>query len=328
MAQSKPPQLIFGTAAFGSEASPIQDGGAAAEVLRALKAHGVHRLDSGARYPPLQPGRAEQIIGETGDVGLKFDVDTKVYTDTRNDGSGDLTLEKINESCSASLKRLQTGKINVLHVHRADPATPLEEQIQGFKAQIDQGRCRAWGISNMSPEVLEKVLHLCEENNWPKPVCYQGQYNLITRGVETRLLPLLRAHGIAFNGYGPLAAGFLTGNLLANNTAGTRFDSSTKIGPIITKIYSQEDLFKAMARFQEALKKHDMTPNEVAIRWVAHHSMLSNEHGDGIIMGASRTEQAVQTMEYLEKGPIAEQDVLQLIEELWEGVKVVRGDML
>lgn len=49
--------------------------------------------------------------------------------------------------------------------------------------------------------MLEKMIQICEEKGWQKPSCYQGIYNLVSRGMESKLLPVLRAHGIAFNGY-------------------------------------------------------------------------------------------------------------------------------
>lgn len=45
------------------------------------------------------------------------------------------------------------------------------------------------------------MLRLCEEEGYHKPSCYQGDYNLITRGMETKLLPLLRDHGMTFNAF-------------------------------------------------------------------------------------------------------------------------------
>lgn len=58
-----------------------------------------------------------------------------------------------------------------------------------------------WGVSNFSPEVLEKMLNLCEEKGLQKPSCYQGEYNLVTRAMETKLLPTLRAHGVTYNAF-------------------------------------------------------------------------------------------------------------------------------
>jgi aryl-alcohol dehydrogenase-like predicted oxidoreductase len=45
------------------------------------------------------------------------------------------------------------------------------------------------------------MLKLCDENGWQKPRYYQGSYSLITRGMETKLLPILRSAGMQFNGY-------------------------------------------------------------------------------------------------------------------------------
>lgn len=101
------PQLIFGTASFGMDLTEFQDSQSVEHLLKNLQELGVHRLDSGARYPPMKPGRAEELIGETKELSGKFIIDTKVYTDTQTDGSGDLTSEAIESSLQASLKRLR-----------------------------------------------------------------------------------------------------------------------------------------------------------------------------------------------------------------------------
>lgn len=49
--------------------------------------------------------------------------------------------------------------------------------------------------------MLEDMLRQCEEKNLKKPSCYQGDYNLVTRGMETKLLPILRSHGITYNAF-------------------------------------------------------------------------------------------------------------------------------
>ena len=102
-----PPQLIFGTATFGMDLTEFQDLSSIQILLKTLRELDIHRLDTGARYPPLNPGRAEELIGKTKELGGGFIVDTKVYTDTRTDGSGDLTSEAIEKSVHASLQRLE-----------------------------------------------------------------------------------------------------------------------------------------------------------------------------------------------------------------------------
>lgn len=105
------PQLIFGTATFGMDMTEFQDPESVKRILSTAQELGVQRLDTGARYPPRNPGRSEELIGETTKTLLSdsssFTVDTKIYTDAQTDGSGDLTQDAVEASITASLKRLQ-----------------------------------------------------------------------------------------------------------------------------------------------------------------------------------------------------------------------------
>ena len=117
-----PPQLIFGTATFGMDMSAFQESSSVEPLLKIFGDLGIQRLDSGARYPPMKPGRAEELIGETKHLSASFTVDTKVYTDTQTDGSGDLKGAAIEKSMLASLERMQrpngVGPICISQVER------------------------------------------------------------------------------------------------------------------------------------------------------------------------------------------------------------------
>lgn len=107
------PQLIFGTASFGGPQTAFQDADDVKTLLQALQDVGIGHLDTGARYPPTNMGRSEQLIGETvKDDFAQFLVDTKVFTDAATDGSGDLTEEAIQRSVDASLERLQRSSVS------------------------------------------------------------------------------------------------------------------------------------------------------------------------------------------------------------------------
>lgn len=101
-----PPQLIFGTATFGMDMTAFHDVEAVKNMLRTVHSVGIQRLDTAPRYPPLSPGRAEQLLGDS-DLGGEFIIDTKIYTDTRNDGSGDLSHDAMQKSVDDSLGRLK-----------------------------------------------------------------------------------------------------------------------------------------------------------------------------------------------------------------------------
>ena len=107
------PQLIFGTASFGMDLTEFQDPQSVNSILNTLREISIHRLDSGARYPPMKPGLAETLIGQTKDLSHGFVTDTKVYTNTQTDGSGDLTGEAIEKSMLGSLQRLDRSKEGV-----------------------------------------------------------------------------------------------------------------------------------------------------------------------------------------------------------------------
>ncbi|KAI1104516.1 putative oxidoreductase [Jackrogersella minutella] len=327
-AETMPPQIIFGTAGFGMDRTEFQDAESVKAVLKTVQGLGIRRLDSGARYPPLNPGRSEELIGETAEISSAFAVDTKVYTDTRTDGSGDLTRDKIAKSTQGSLERLKRtegGGINVLHIHRADPATPLEEQIRGFNEQIELGHCKAWGVSNVPVPILSQMLSLCEQHNWRKPACYQGEYSIVSRGTETKLLPLLRAHGIRFNAFRSIASGLLTGNAVSGHAAGTRFGADNPLGGAMQRVFGAPDLTAAVKAFDAEARRRGTKPLEVAVRWIVHHSQLGDE--DGVVLGASRTAQIVEAVEFARKGPLDEA-LLTLVDELWDAVKETRGDII
>ena len=80
-----------------------------------------------------------------------------------------------------------------------------------------------------------------------------------------------------------------------------------------------------MRTFDDETKSHNLTPIEVAIRWIAHHSALTDE--DGIIVGASKTDQIRETVSMIEKGPLPE-EVLKTAEDLWSAVKGSRSEII
>lgn len=174
-----PPRLVFGTGVIGMDGMQFQTSDAVKQLLQTLQELGVTHLDTAARYPPFNPGRSEQLIGEAlNQTTNPFIIDTKVYTEL-GDGSGDLTRTNLQKSVVGSLERLKRPQgVNVLLAHRPDPATPLEEQVQGFVNEITQGRAKSWGVANHPPETLQKMIDLCERNGWEKPAWYQVRLDL------------------------------------------------------------------------------------------------------------------------------------------------------
>lgn len=107
----------------------------------------------------------------------------------------------------ASLRRLGTDYIDLYYIHRQTDSTPIEEAIGGLSRLVEEGKIRAIGLSEVSPEILQRA-HAVH------PVAaLQSEYSLFARDVERHMLPLCRDLGIAFLAYSPLGRGILAGRI-------------------------------------------------------------------------------------------------------------------
>ncbi|KAI1172240.1 putative oxidoreductase [Nemania sp. FL0916] len=320
------PQFIFGTAGFGMDMTEFQDADFVKSLLTTLQDLGISHLDTAARDPVLNPGRSEELLGEARELSREFIVDTKVYTDNLRRGLGALTPEAISKSVDASLQRLHRPEgVNMLYAHGPDLDTNLEDQIKGFAEQIAKGHCKAWGVSNMKPKMLQTILYFCEKYVYPKPSYYQGVYNVITRGMEDELWRMLEANDMKFVAYWAVGAGFLTGKFVNGQHAGTRFADDNPIGKHMQESYEGEDVLEAVKKFDAETRALGLTPLEVSIRWIFHHSKLRDE--DYVLLGASKVEHVVENVAFIRKGPLPE-SVLPLVEEVWDSVKESRGKII
>ncbi len=78
------------------------------------------------------------------------------------------------------------------------------------------------------------------------------------------------------------------------------------------KLFGAEDLHAAMRSFDAGVKAQGLTS-------------IGND--DGIILGASKPEQVIGTVEMIRKGPLPG-EVMRTTEKLWDAVKVTRGEII
>tara|TARA_R110000824_G_scaffold129584_4_gene291090 strand:+ start:28527 stop:29510 length:984 start_codon:yes stop_codon:yes gene_type:complete len=114
------------------------------------------------------------------------------------------------KACEASLKRLGIEQIDLYYVHRVNPATPIEETMEGLAQLVKEGKIAHIGLCEVSDETLRRA-HAVH------PVtAVQTEYSLWTRDVEQAVLPTCKELGIGFVPYSPLGRGFLTGRFQEN----------------------------------------------------------------------------------------------------------------
>ncbi|KAH7099241.1 aflatoxin B1 aldehyde reductase-like protein [Auriculariales sp. MPI-PUGE-AT-0066] len=288
------PHLIFGGASLGLPGTEFDSPSAVTMLLERLAAHGVRTIDTAPRYPPTNPERSETLLGAAQAAASGFTIDTKLAFDfaTRT-GHGESVA--VAASANASLARLNAPRVRTMYFH-----------VKALKALQAAGKIEQVGVSNFSPDQVRDFVRACEENDGEtvKPKLYQGEYNLIDRGMETELLPLLREHGIAFVAYRALAAGFMTGNFVPGETAkeGTRFSDAHPLGKLVQSLYSAPRYAQAWEMFSSALEHHGITPPEAGLRWICYHSALGND--DSVILGTSKIAYLEANIEAIEKGPL------------------------
>jgi aflatoxin B1 aldehyde reductase len=284
---------ILGTMTFG----PQVDAAAAAAMVARFVDHGHRQIDTAHVY---NGGNSERYLGAAiADLGHD---QVRVGTKVNPRVTGSLDPAAIRGQMRESLARLGQEAIDILYLHFPDPGTPLETSLEACADLHAEGRFRSLGLSNFPAWQVVHAWHVCADRGWPKPVVYQGLYNALSRGVEEELLPALRALGMRFYAYNPLAGGLLAGTYreyLAEPSPG-RFT----FRPNYKDRYWKPCFFDALAILVESCATHGIPLVAAAFRWLAHHSRLSPTHGDAVILGVSGLAQLEQNLAALVQGPL------------------------
>ena len=92
-----------------------------------------------------------------------------------------LSRAAIFNQVEASLERLQTPYIDLLHIHRYDPESPNEEIMKALHDLVQSGKVRYIGASSMWAWQFSELNHIAEKNGWTKFICMQSEYSLLFR---------------------------------------------------------------------------------------------------------------------------------------------------
>ncbi|MHA2265712.1 MAG: aldo/keto reductase [Candidatus Thorarchaeota archaeon] len=193
-------------------------------VLTALQL-GYRHIDTATIY------RNEQDVGnavrESGIPREEVFVTTKLW-------NTDHGYKPAIEACNDSLKRLGFDYIDLYLIH-----WPVEDiRIESWRALetlLDQGKCRATGISNFLLRHLKNLLENCSI----VPAVNQVEFNPFL--YLTELLDLCQSKGIQLEGYSPLTKGRRLGD----------------------------------PRLIEVAEHYGKTPAQILIRWSIEHDIVA-----------------------------------------------------
>lgn len=325
--------VVFGVMTIGKpgiEAVRMTDISDVKEILSVFQSHGHVEIDTARIYGS---GSSEEYMGAVDWQGRGLVMDTKLYPNEGKD-MGNLSHniyshrpEDLRRGLMDSLKALKADKIDMWYLHGPDRKTPLETTLREVNNLHREGYFARFGISNFMSWEVAAMCEICERNGWVKPTVYQGIYNALHRAIEPELMPCLRHYGIALYAFQPLAGGFLTSRYRRGMgedeyEPGSRFDPKRWQGRLHHGRYMNDMYFDALDILRPVIAKHGLSEAECAFRWLSHHSLMSREMGDKIIIGASSAKQLEQNLLDLEKGPLPE-DVVEAMEAAWLRVKGV-----
>lgn len=182
-------------------------------VLAALDA-GITFFDTAESYGD---GASEEYLGRAL-AGRRDQASIATKFAWRAPGRDEDVPGYVSRSVEASLRRLETDRIDLYYYHHPHPEVQVAEVLEGMNRLVDQGKVLDIGCSNFSPGELEEAAVAARERGLRPFVVVQNEYNLLERAPEHGVLDACERLGMMFVPYYPLASGLLTGKYRRGRT--------------------------------------------------------------------------------------------------------------
>lgn len=221
-----------------------------------------------------------------------------------------LTDAQIKRSVDESLSRLRTDYIDVLQFHWperpvgltglpserriAHTPVPIEEQVRTIGDLLQQGKIRAWGLSNENSEGVLEFRRAARELGVDQPCCVQNAYSLLQRVDEAELIPALAGLDgeapISYLPYSPLSGGVLSGKYGSRRKAPRRSRLSLRKG--YTESFKSSNGPKAVDLYVELARAFGITPTQLALAHCRSRPFVAST-----IVGATSTSQLAENLQ-------------------------------
>ncbi|KAI9729193.1 MAG: hypothetical protein M1834_007100 [Cirrosporium novae-zelandiae] len=208
--------ICLGSMGFGTNWTAIM-GETTETTARSIMDHfydnGGNFIDTSNNYQDTQ---SETWIGQwMKDRGNRDEIvlATKFGSAYERDGNpmksnlGGNTAKALHISVESSLKRLQTGYIDVLYVHWWDYTANIPELMQSLNDMVRLGKVLYLGISDTPAWVVSKANQYARDHGLHQFVIYQGLWNAAKRDFERDIIPMALDEGMALAPWGSLGSG-------------------------------------------------------------------------------------------------------------------------
>jgi aryl-alcohol dehydrogenase-like predicted oxidoreductase len=268
-------KLCLGTMMFGDWGTKDHDESIRI-IHRALDA-GINFIDTADVY---SHGESEVILGKALSGGRRDDVvlATKVHMPMGDDPNHRGNSRRwILREVEDSLRRLNTDWIDLYQIHRYDPAVDLDETLGALTDLVRSGKVRYLGHSTFPVSAIVEAQWTARERGRERFVCEQPTYSILTRGIESDVLPTCARYGMGVMTYSPLAGGWLSGRYrkdsepqgpvsVARQRLADRFDMT---------IPANERKLDAADELAKLADEAGVTLIELAVAFVLRHPAVS-----------------------------------------------------
>ena len=280
-------ELCLGTMTFGTDWNFGSDKGESQRVFDAFVNAGGNFFDTANIYTT---GTSEKYLGEFMQSERDNLVIASKYSLTESNKinlSGN-SRKNMTQSVEGSLKRLGTDYIDLYYVHAWDFLVAPEELMRNLEYLLASGKILSIGISDTPAYITSRCNTLAELRGWNQFAAYQVQYCLTERTADREIIPLCNHDDMLFCGFGPLAAGLLSGKYLEENSNPKRMTKG------VSARLSDRNL--AMSAEIKALGQEiGHTPSQIAIRWAMQMVKKSSP-----IFGARSLKQCEENLKVLD----------------------------
>ena len=280
-------EICLGTMTWGSH-NTESEGHAQAD--RALE-RGVTFWDTAEMYPtnPVRAetvGRTEEIIGSwLAARGGR----SRLVLATKVTGKGQIvrpgepvTGRTMRAALEGSLRRMRTDYVDLYQLHwpnrgsyhfrqawtyaphgadKAAETAHMTDILVTAKALVDEGKVRAFGLSNESVWGAARWLHLADTLDLPRMASVQNEYSLLCRQFDTDWAEFSMIENMPLLAFSPLATGLLSGKYAGDVTPdNSRRMHTPDLGGRITP-----RVFPAVAAYLGIAARHGLDPCQMAI---------------------------------------------------------------
>jgi len=226
-------------------------------------------------------GYSERLISEA--LGKKRDqiiIASKV-------SPSHFTKEKLHAACERSLRNLRTDWIDLYQLHWPNRDVAIEETLGSLEELKQEGKIRAYGLSNFGPQDLSKCL-----KTGFKICSNQMAYSLLFRAAEYEILPLCEKNHISILCYSPIMQGLLTGKFqsmedVPKDRQRTRHFSSTRPNTFHKEEGAEKETMAAVSQIRKIANDLEISMSTLSIAWLLHQPQVATA-----IVGGRNAEQA------------------------------------